>query len=74
MMTIIITGVAANGGSNPTIAYRQFVKAGLVDPIDPKIDRLKDWVYGSEEFLKQMLNMAAGEGEYDIVDEFAARP
>jgi len=29
--------------------------------IDPKKARLKEWVYGGEDFLKQMLRMAAGE-------------
>jgi hypothetical protein len=27
-------------------------------PADPTLDRLKDWVYGGEEFLRQMVQLA----------------
>jgi hypothetical protein len=37
------------------------VKAGLVGPLDPRVDRLRDWVYGGEDFLKRILSMAAGD-------------
>jgi putative transposase len=50
-----------NGGKNPTSAYRRFVKDGLIDPIDPRVDRLRDWVYGGEDFLKRVLSMAEGD-------------
>ena len=33
-----------NGGNDPTSAYRRFVKDGLIDSVDPRIDRLRDWV------------------------------
>ena len=49
-----------NGGKDPAAAYRKYVKEGLNQRIDPKVDRLKDWVYGGEDFLKQMLALAAG--------------
>lgn len=37
-----------NGGKDPAAAYRKFVNEGLNHPADPKIDRLKDWVYGEK--------------------------
>lgn len=37
------------------------VNAGLKSPTDSKNDRLRDWVYGSEDFLKRVLSMANGE-------------
>ena len=37
------------------------MKAGLVDPLDPAVDRLRDWVYGGADFLKRILSMAAGD-------------
>ena len=41
----------------------QFVMEDLVDPTDPRVDRLKDRVYGSEDILKRMLMLSAGDGE-----------
>ena len=52
-----------HGGRDPAAAYRKFVKEGLVDPVDSRVDRLKHWVYGGEDFLKRMLQLAAGEDE-----------
>jgi putative transposase len=52
-----------HGGKDPATAYRKFVKDGLVNPVDPTVDRLGDWVYGSEEFLKRMLVLAEGGDE-----------
>lgn len=37
---------AARDRGDPMFAYRRFVKDGLHRPSDPKIDSLKDWVYG----------------------------
>ena len=34
------------------------MKDGIIDCVDPRIDRLRDWVYGSEDFLKRLLSMA----------------
>ena len=44
-------------------AYRKYVKEGLLNPSDPSADRLKNWVYGGEDFLKRMLHLAAGEDD-----------
>ena len=52
---------AARNGGDPASAYRQFVKDGLNAPADPMLDRLKDWVYGGEEFLRQMVQLANDE-------------
>ena len=49
------------GGIDPTSAYRRFVKDGLIDSVDPRIDRLRDWVYGGEDFLRRVLSMAEGD-------------
>ena len=51
----------SNGGKDPKSAYRRFVKEGLLDSIDPRVDRLRDWVYGGEDFLKRVLSMAEGD-------------
>jgi REP element-mobilizing transposase RayT len=50
-----------NGGKDPTSSYRKFVSDGLINPADPRVDRLRDWVYGSEDFLKRVLSMAEGD-------------
>ena len=49
-----------NGGKDPRTAYRKFVNNGLINPVDPRVDRLRDWVYGSEDFLKRVLSLADG--------------
>jgi len=49
---------AARNAGDSASAYRQFVKDGLDAPADPMLDRLKDWVYGGEEFLRQMVQLA----------------
>jgi len=49
---------AARNAGDPASAYRQFVKNGLDAPADSTLDRLKDWVYGGEEFLWQMVQLA----------------
>ncbi len=50
-----------NGGNDSTSAYRRFVKDGLIDSVDSRIDRLRDWVYGGEDFLRRVLSMAEGD-------------
>ncbi|KAA1259143.1 chromosomal replication initiation protein [Rubripirellula obstinata] len=50
-----------NGGKDPSTAYRKYVKEGLLNPPDPSVDRLKNWVYGGEDFLKRMLHLASSE-------------
>jgi hypothetical protein len=52
-----------HGGKDPAAAYRKFVKEGLANPPDPKLARLRDWVYGGEDFLKRMLALASGADE-----------
>ncbi len=52
-----------NGGKDAAAAYRKFVKDGLLDPLDPKLDRLRGWVYGGEDFLKRMVELAGSEDE-----------
>jgi len=42
------------------LSYRAFVKEGLANSTDPKVQRLKDWVYGEEDFLKSLLAMGGG--------------
>ena len=37
------------------------MKDGLIDSVDPRIDRLRDWVYGGEDFLKRVLSIAEGD-------------
>jgi len=49
---------ASRNGGDPASAYRQFVKVGLDASADPTLDRLKDRVYGGEELLRQMLQLA----------------
>ena len=38
--------LGSNGGKNPSLSYRTFVKEGLVNSTDPKVQRFKDRVYG----------------------------
>jgi hypothetical protein len=52
-----------HGGKDPAAAYRKFVKEGLANPPDPNLERLRDWVYGGEDFLKRMSAMDSGEDE-----------
>jgi len=49
---------AAKNAGDPASAYRRFVKDGLNAPVDPMLDRLKDWVYWGAEFLRQMVQLA----------------
>lgn len=54
---------AARNGGDPESAYRRYVKAGMLNPVDPTIDRLKDWVYGGERFLRKMVHLANRDDE-----------
>jgi REP element-mobilizing transposase RayT len=47
-----------HGGRDPAAAYRAFVKQGMVNAADPALDRLRDWVYGGEDFLKRIVALA----------------
>lgn len=51
---------ASVGGSNPDHAYRQYVKEGLHVPDDPFKKELREWVFGSKDFLRRMLALAEG--------------
>ena len=53
----------ANGGKDPNIAYRQYVKAGLEVDDNPLAGALRGWVLGSESFLKRAIVLASGEDE-----------
>ena len=52
---------ASVGGSNPDHAYRQYVKEGLHVPDDAFKKELREWVFGSKDFLRRMLALAEGE-------------
>lgn len=39
------------------------IKAGLANPPDPNPERPRDWVYGGEDFLRQMSALDSGEDE-----------
>jgi putative transposase len=52
-----------NGGKDPAAAYRKYVKDGLINPFDPTLDRLKDWVYGGTDFLERLLTLADGDNQ-----------
>ncbi len=49
---------ASVGGKNPSAAYRRYVKAGLEVPDDPFKTDLREWVFGSEDFLRRMIQLA----------------
>ncbi len=51
----------ANGGADPSKGYRKFVAEATTSEGDSKVEKLKDWVYGSEDFLKRMLLLAEGD-------------
>ena len=55
---IIATGLNGTAAWMLRRLYRKFVKEGLIDPIDPIIDRLRDWFDGGEDFLERVLSMA----------------
>ena len=44
-------------------AYRHYVKQGLEVSLDPFKHELRQWVFGSEDFLRQMLLLAEGADE-----------
>jgi hypothetical protein len=52
---------ASAGGTNPARAYRRYVKEGLYAPNDPFKTELREWVFGSDDFLRRMVAMAHGE-------------
>jgi REP element-mobilizing transposase RayT len=60
-------------GTLESISGRRFVIDGLVNPVDPTVDRLRDWVYGGEDFLKRMLVLAEGGDEVEVDFTFRLR-
>ncbi len=50
----------ANGGADPVRAYRKYVREGMNIGEDPFKAGLRKWVFGSEDFLRQMIAMADG--------------
>jgi len=51
---------ASVGGKDPFRAYRTYVKEGLASPDDPFKQELREWVFGSEDFLRRMVALAEG--------------
>jgi hypothetical protein len=51
---------ASVGGKDPTRAYRKYVKDGLSLNEDPFQHELREWVFGSEDFLRRMIALAEG--------------
>ena len=52
---------ASVGGKDATRSYRKYVREGLGVSGDPFKSELREWVFGSEEFLRRMVALAAGE-------------
>ena len=52
--------IATVGGKDPVGAYRRYVKAGLAEKPDPFREELREWVFGSEDFLRRMVALAEG--------------
>ncbi len=50
---------ASVGGKDPARAYRAYVKQGLITPENPFQHDLREWVFGSEDFLRRMVGLAA---------------
>lgn len=51
---------AAVGGKDAARAYRRFVTEGLVNPVNPFKQQLREWVFGSEDFLRTVIALAVG--------------
>jgi len=51
---------ATVGGQDAVGAYRRYVNEGLVDPQEPFMQQLREWVIGSEDFLRRMIALAEG--------------
>jgi len=51
---------AAVDGKDAAGAYRRYVNEGLVHPVDPLKQQLREWVFGSEGFLHRMIALAEG--------------
>jgi len=51
------------GGNEPARAYRQYVKAGMHSVDNPFSNALRDWVLGSEDFMKRMIALAESQND-----------
>ena len=60
-----------NGGADPQKAYRRYVREGLEKPAKPIADAMHGWVYGSESFLRRMIEL--GEGADEVKHRSASR-
>lgn len=52
-----------HGGADANGAYRKYVREGLAQPSDLLKDTMHGWVYGTESFLRRMLELAEGGDE-----------
>jgi len=52
-----------NGGKDPAAAYRQYVKAGRIDPENPLTSVLSGWVLCSEAILKKAIALAQSDDD-----------
>jgi len=55
---------ASVGGKDPARAYRSYVKEGRITPEDPFQPELREWVFGSEDFLRRMMALAEGSSRH----------
>ena len=54
---------ASVAGSDPARAYRRYLNDGLNVPENPFKKELREWVFGSEDFLRRMVALASGDDE-----------
>ena len=54
---------ASVGGKKPDVAYRHYVQEGLNVVDDPFQKQVREWVFGSEDFFRRMVELADGEDE-----------
>jgi len=46
---------------SPPLSYRRYVQANLAVKHDPFKEELREWVFGSEDFLRRMVALAEGD-------------
>jgi hypothetical protein len=54
----------AVGGKDAAADYRRYVNEGLMNPEDPFKQQLREWVFGSEDFLRWMIALAEGKDRH----------
>ena len=57
---------ASVGGKDPAQAYRSYVRKGLTSHENPFKKELREWVFGSEDFLRRMVSLAAGTNRHRL--------